>query len=251
MTTLSGPQVAAYAQAAGFTGDALVTIVAIGRRESGWDDAAQGDIAIQDQAWGPSVGVWQIRTLKNQTGTGGDRDIQALIPGALTGVPGSGNGDPARQAGAAFAISGGGSDFQPWSTANGLSSADLEAAQAAVGGAGSVDLTRSSSGISGLAGVANPLSGITSGLTSALADAMDQALGRFLGLGDGGVSGWVTEHAIRTVETIGGAVIFATALLMFVDVIGTRPDATQGLIGKAARHGRELAEKAVIAAAAA
>jgi len=53
---------------------------------------------------GPSYGAPQIRTLKSQTGTGSDRDINFL------------SGGLAAQDKAAFDISHGGTDFSPWST---------------------------------------------------------------------------------------------------------------------------------------
>ena len=53
---------------------------------------------------GPSVGLFQIRTLKSETGTGSDRDIQRLL------------NNPAEQVRAAMKISNGGSNLRPWST---------------------------------------------------------------------------------------------------------------------------------------
>jgi len=50
------------------------------------------------------VGLFQIRTLRSETGTGGDRDIEALT------------NNPAAQVKAAFNISNGGENFRPWST---------------------------------------------------------------------------------------------------------------------------------------
>lgn len=89
-----------YAQA-GFTGDALVTMVAIARGESGWNPGAQGDTSITTGTWGPSIGLSQIRSLNAQAGTGGWRDPQRLA-------------DPLFNARAAYAISNGGTNFQPW-----------------------------------------------------------------------------------------------------------------------------------------
>lgn len=76
MARLPGPEVVrlAYNGGAGFTssGDALATAVAIaGWRgspvpgESGGDPRAEGDTTITTGKWGPSIGLWQIRSLRN------------------------------------------------------------------------------------------------------------------------------------------------------------------------------------------
>jgi hypothetical protein len=235
----SGPSIAAAAAGAGFGGDALATIVAIGRRESGWDDTAQGDIAIQTAEWGPSVGVWQIRTLKADTGTGGDRDIQALIPGAVAGVPGSGRGDLGRQAAAAFSISGGGVNFAPWSTFAGISSADMNAARDAIANIGTAAPASSGAVLTSSSG----------GISGAIADGLASALGI------PAFEGFLTMVAIRTLEVIGGAVVFSVGLLVLVDVIGARAPIGEtrqasGLIARGAKAGVKLAKAAGTVAAA-
>ena len=63
MTTLSGAAVAALARNAGLTGAGLVTAVAVAKGESGWRTDARGDVALVDAKWGPSIGLWQIRSL--------------------------------------------------------------------------------------------------------------------------------------------------------------------------------------------
>jgi hypothetical protein len=83
---------------------AATIAVAVALAESGGDDTALGDLSLQNATWGPSVGVWQIRTYKSQTGTGGDRDAQAL------------SGNLQRQALAMKNISSGGSNWTPWTT---------------------------------------------------------------------------------------------------------------------------------------
>ncbi|MCW2498135.1 hypothetical protein [Jatrophihabitans sp.] len=57
------------------------TLTAIGGAESHWNTSAQGDLGIQTAKWGPSYGVWQIRTLKADTGKGTARDINFLRQG--------------------------------------------------------------------------------------------------------------------------------------------------------------------------
>jgi hypothetical protein len=108
---------------AGFGRAAAITMVAVGMGESGGNDTAIGDESLQDSTWGPSVGAWQVRTLKSQTGTGGTRDIVWL------------NGNLDNEATASYQISSGGVDFTPWtvykngSYNNYLSTAQQAAAQ--------------------------------------------------------------------------------------------------------------------------
>lgn len=87
----------------GFRGQSLAIMTAIAMAESGGRPGAMGDVGLETSQWGPSVGLWQIRSLKSQTGSGGVRDQNA-------------NTDPATNAKHAFSISGGGKNFQAWST---------------------------------------------------------------------------------------------------------------------------------------
>lgn len=102
MTKRTPEEIYAALITAGFPSASAQTMTAIALGESGGDDAAQGDIALQDSTWGPSYGLFQIRTQKAATGTGGVRDIAALA------------GDIDAQAKAAYEISGQGRDFTPW-----------------------------------------------------------------------------------------------------------------------------------------
>lgn len=97
-------QVYADLRAAGASDDAARILTEIAGAESGWDDAALGDVNLENNTWGPSFGEFQIRTLKADTGSGTDRDISNLA------------GDDAAQAAAAWDISKQGTDFSPWST---------------------------------------------------------------------------------------------------------------------------------------
>lgn len=107
---------------AGFSSDAAVTMTAIAGGESGWDDTAIGDTALQTTVWGPSYGLFQIRTLKADTGRGTTRDINSLA------------GDLAAQARAAYAISQGGRDFSPWTVwSSGKYQTYLDQARSAAG----------------------------------------------------------------------------------------------------------------------
>lgn len=97
-------EVIAIARKAGFTGSGLVTAVAIAMAESALNANATGDVNIQTDKWGPSVGLWQIRTLKPAyLHMEPIRNIATLY-------------DPYMNAKAAFQISKGGTDFTPWST---------------------------------------------------------------------------------------------------------------------------------------
>lgn len=99
-------QIAGYLKQAGFQGEPLAIMTAIALRESGGRIDATGDTDKTGGQWGPSVGWFQIRTLDDQRGTGGWRDEDFL------------RADPMNQALAAWNISGGGTNFGPWSVYN-------------------------------------------------------------------------------------------------------------------------------------
>lgn len=93
-------------RAAGLSVADSVIAVAVGLAESSGDDTALGDVDLQTAQWGPSVGIWQIRTLTAETGTGSFRDINAL------------KGNPAFQAKAMASISQQGANWSPWTVYN-------------------------------------------------------------------------------------------------------------------------------------
>jgi hypothetical protein len=121
----SASEIFADARAAGF-GVAQATIMtAIALAESGGDDTNLGDQNLEDGTWGPSFGLFQVRTLKAQTGSGQDRDVSWLAA------------SDANQAAAAFDISGHGANFSPWTTyTRGTYQQFLPQAQAAAAAAG-------------------------------------------------------------------------------------------------------------------
>lgn len=126
------------AYGAGFRGEKLAEAAAIAKAESGLNTEAVGDVALagrkaaNGKTWGPSVGLWQIRTLVEDSGTGSDRDRKTLV-------------DPGRQARGAYNISSGGTNWKPWSVfTSGAFQRHLAEARAAAsdrttrGGSGSV-----------------------------------------------------------------------------------------------------------------
>lgn len=111
------------ARQAGLNPARAVIAAAIALAESSGDDKAVGDVALQNNTWGPSVGAWQIRTLKAETGRGTDRDISAL------------QGNLERQAQAMVHISSAGANWTPWTVYNtGKYQQYLNQANAAAGG---------------------------------------------------------------------------------------------------------------------
>lgn len=105
----------------GFQSDALVTALAIARAESGWRTDAVGDVGLVNATWGPSIGLWQVRSLRAHSGTGRERDGTRLT-------------DPRFNARAAYTISRGGRDWSAWTVhRTGAYRQHLEAARRAAG----------------------------------------------------------------------------------------------------------------------
>lgn len=101
MPRIAAKEIAGYAAGAGFKGDALNTAVAVALAESGGRTDAVGDTTLTSVTWGPSVGLWQIRSLNADLGTGASRDAARLA-------------DPGFNARSAYAISKGGTNWSPW-----------------------------------------------------------------------------------------------------------------------------------------
>lgn len=83
MPTLSAQEIYNLAVKAGFSGTQAATATAIALAESGGNTTALGDTTLQTEKWGPSVGLWQIRSLKAESGTGGVRDATRLTDPAF------------------------------------------------------------------------------------------------------------------------------------------------------------------------
>lgn len=93
-----------YALRAGFSQENAKIMTAVATGESGLDLNILGDTTIQTGTWGPSVGLFQIRTIKAETGKGTTRDINALM------------NNPSKQAASAYQIwKEAGGSFRPWS----------------------------------------------------------------------------------------------------------------------------------------
>lgn len=138
MATLTPEQVAQLAYQAGFRGDALTTIVAIAKRESGYNPSAyNGDTSTGDQ----SVGLTQINLIGdllpargrilNQLGYNVDPNNAAQVRKALE--------DPLTNLKVAYVLSSNGTSFYPWGGYKGMDATyatDIPAARTAVQNAG-------------------------------------------------------------------------------------------------------------------
>lgn len=102
MTTLSPRRIAEYAHEAGFRGQDLTTAVAVALAESGGRTTAHNATPPDD-----SYGLWQINMLG---GLGPERRRQFDLDANRELF------DPATNAEAAYAISGNGTSFRPWTT---------------------------------------------------------------------------------------------------------------------------------------
>jgi hypothetical protein len=104
MPKLTDREIARHVVNGGFTGDNRVIGVAVVLAESGGRTDARGDVGIQTSKWGPSIGLFQIRSLKAQRGSGGTRDELANLDPATN----------ARHAHVVFIEAG--NRWTPWST---------------------------------------------------------------------------------------------------------------------------------------
>jgi hypothetical protein len=176
MTQLTASQVYAYARGAGFSPSEAVVATAIAKAESGYRTDAVGDQRLADKTWGPSVGLWQVRSLNAERGRGTTRDATRLT-------------DPAVNAQSAYAIYKSRGGWSDWSTYKDKAyAANLPEAQSVAGTPVNVGValpTSSSSSVGGALSVtpaslfgnstaADPVSwagSITSGLSDGLTDA--------------------------------------------------------------------------------
>lgn len=149
MPKLTIEQIAGYALGAGLSGEKAAIATAIAMAESGGQTDIKGDTTITTTTWGPSVGLWQIRSLNSQRGTGGERDELANV-------------NPAKNAAAMFSISDRGENWRPWSVyLNGRYRAHLAAARLAVASPTAATGADTPGGGSGLEGGLDVLDGGT------------------------------------------------------------------------------------------
>lgn len=80
---LSDEQIAAAAFGAGVRGRDLPVAVAVALAESGGIANNVGDLGIQTSTWGPSIGLWQVRSIKAESGRGTTRDATRLADPAF------------------------------------------------------------------------------------------------------------------------------------------------------------------------
>lgn len=103
--TLTPAGIATLALEHGCNPAAAPTATAIAMAESGGSPAAQGDIGLMTDVWDWSAGLWQVRGLRDERGTGELRDSIA-------------NQNADTNAAAMYVISSGCTDWTPWSTYN-------------------------------------------------------------------------------------------------------------------------------------
>lgn len=126
MATFTIEQIARVALNSGWSGEDAAIATAIAMAESSGNTSARGDTTIQTAKWGPSIGLWQIRSLKADRGTGRTRDELANL-------------NPNTNGKHAYEISGNGTNWVPWSVfTNGRYRAHLPQARMAVGVPGDV-----------------------------------------------------------------------------------------------------------------
>jgi hypothetical protein len=192
MPTLSGPEIAAIAHEAKFSGDALVTALAISKAESGWrtDAHCLNCAGVRED----SRGLWQINVLAHP-----QYDKERLLT------------DPLYNAQAAYAISGQGHNFRPWSTYYRPTNAPrykafLPEAKAAADTVGAT----SSGGGGGVVGAVTDAAGAAAGAAAAGAGAAVGAVTGGVGAAAGAASkglDWLTGGAIGAVKTTGDAAL--------------------------------------------
>lgn len=221
MAKLSIPQVYNLLRQAGFSPGAAAEMTAIAIAESGLNPTIEGDVGLQNQTYGTSVGLFQVRTVRAETGKGTDRDRSALLA------------SPARQAQAAYEISHGGKDFRPWSTwLHGSAQAQLPQVLRALG----------VSSITSLGGALVPASPLPAGGAGAGPNAVDASLTGVLAplgwvgnlLGVTGISGSVAKVALF------GALIITGGALVVVGAAKAVAPAVQPVMDKA-QQGAEAA----------
>lgn len=220
------------ARGVGFSHDQAQLMAAIALAESGGNANAVGDQNLVSGTWGPSIGLWQIRSLHAQRGTGKERDGSRLTDPAFN----------ARSARIVYESQG----FRAWSVySSGAWAKHAKAVSAAVGKSDGgavpgvpdvfdlpgVDRPGDVVGVVG-AGVATAGTGVLGGL---------DAIGAFFGaLGQRGT--WV-----RVLQVVGGSGLVVGGLAFLgKDVAGAAVKVAADVIpaGRAAKAAGSLAKAA-------
>jgi len=194
--------VGALAYRAGVTnGGRLAEAIAIAQLESGFNPDAVGDTGLTNDTWGPSVGLWQIRSLKAESGKGTVRDETRLK-------------DPEFNARSMASISKNGNDWSPWTTwtrvqKQALAVVYLPTAAAVVAAKGNPP------GVEAIGAVVDGVVGAATGAGDALADISAAARATY---------NWISDRNnwFRVLKVVTGVALLAGGLYLV-----TRPVVTQ------------------------
>lgn len=181
MANLSAKEVGKLAYDAGIKSTGGLThAIAIAKAESNFNPDAVGDVALQNDKWGPSLGLWQIRSLKAESGKGTERDGTRLK-------------DPAFNAKSMASISKNGTDFGPWST-NTITTQATRFLYTAT----AVEIVATGGGSGGVASAIDTATGAADATAQAASDVTTAIRAMY---------NWISNRAnwIRTVQVIAGA----------------------------------------------
>lgn len=194
------PELAWFAQQAGFTGSALTQITAIAVRESGGDAGAVGDIDNPTKGC-RSYGLVQINVCPSPGNKGIPyrENPQSLL-------------DPQTAMKAAYDLSKGGRDFGPWMTyRSGIAAPPIGQVEQELARSGGPKAPADAGGLAGLvSGIPNPIQGVTD-----TANALEN-LSNFAGqLAD-------PKTWLRVAMALGGATAMLVGLLIMGNALAGR-----------------------------
>ena len=182
---------------------ALTTAVAIAIAESAGNSDAVGDVTLQNATWGPSYGLWQVRSLKAETGKGTIRDgtqLKNIVFNAKS----------------MFSISSGGTNWSPWTTHRGLR---YTAALPVAAAAATATIAAKGAGVvadEATAGVTEPIADAADAISDAAnvaREALDTPIKITKWLSEGGTWVRIAHVAAGAALLIAGAAIFAKPLV--------------------------------------
>lgn len=216
-SSLTIRQIYDLAIGAGLTPDAAVTATAVSLAESSGNPANVGDVGLETSTWGPSVGLWQVRSVKAETGKGTTRDVSHLT-------------DPTYNAQSMATISAHGTNWEPWTTytngayrgflpsvykALGINAGQQPPASAGTSGmpAGSTGSTGSTDAAGAAAGAASSAAIDTSGTFGGIVAFGTKAVFVVLGLGLIGMAAYqAVKPEVARVENVGAQAAQAAPL---------------------------------------